>query len=146
MIIRALQDSDIDAILTIDANSNPYPWRANSLRECLVNDIVWVAVADEQVVGFVIFYNAVDSLELLLIVTDYQHRRLGAATALLKKGLQYGLEQGFEQCVLEVRQSNVAAQHLYLSMGYEPVGVRKNYYPLHSGHEDALLFSHRYVR
>jgi [ribosomal protein S18]-alanine N-acetyltransferase len=146
MIVRAFQDQDIDAICTLDANSNPYPWRVNSLQECLMNDLVWVFEDEGRVLGFAIFYNAVDCLELMLVVTDRLHRRQGLARSLITAGLQYGLDNGFEQCVLEVRQSNKVAQDLYLSMGCVQVGTRKNYYPLNGGHEDALLFSHRYVR
>ncbi len=144
--VRSMNAHDIDAIMSIDAISNPFPWRPNSLRECLLNDTVFVACDDDQVIGFAIYYNAVDCLELLLIVTDQECRRKGVGRALLQTGLRMGQEQGFEQCILEVRQSNLKAQHLYRSLGCEQVGVRKNYYPLSSGHEDALLFSHRYVR
>lgn len=144
--VRMMNARDIKAIMSIDAVSNPFPWRSNSLRECLLNDIVMVACVEDTVIGFAIYYNAVDCLELLLIVTDERHRRMGAGRALMEAGLAMGKEQGFEQCVLEVRQSNLAAQNLYRSLGCQQVGVRKNYYPLNSGHEDALLFSHRYVR
>ena len=39
---------------------------------------------------------------------------------------------------LEVRASNFAAISLYTSLGFEKVGVRKNYYKLPT--EDAILY------
>jgi ribosomal-protein-alanine N-acetyltransferase len=41
---------------------------------------------------------------------------------------------------LEVRESNVAAIHMYLNHGFNEVGRRRNYYPTATGREDALVF------
>ena len=42
---------------------------------------------------------------------------------------------------LEVRPSNVVAARLYESMGFNEVGVRKDYYPAPIGHEDARVLA-----
>lgn len=144
--VRQLIDKDIDAILHINTASNPYPWSENSLKECLKNDIVFVAYDENSIQAFAIFYDAYDCLELLLIVTDQSYRQQGIAKTLLLHGLEYGVSKDFEQCVLEVRESNLPAQQLYAQLGFMPSGIRKNYYPLESGHEHALLFSRPFVR
>ena len=46
-----------------------------------------------------------------------------------------------ERIFLEVRESNLAAQALYLSRGFVNDGRRKNYYLDEQGMEDALIFS-----
>jgi ribosomal-protein-alanine N-acetyltransferase len=43
--------------------------------------------------------------------------------------------------MLEVRPSNVAAVALYEKMGFNEIGVRRNYYPAGEGREDALLLA-----
>ena len=46
--------------------------------------------------------------------------------------------------ILEVRPSNVAALQLYQSLGYEQIGLRKNYYPVDAANglrEDALVLA-----
>jgi ribosomal-protein-alanine N-acetyltransferase len=40
---------------------------------------------------------------------------------------------------LEVRPSNHVAAALYETLGFREIGVRRNYYPAHSGHEDARV-------
>jgi len=141
MAVRSLHNNDIEDVLRIDSQSNPHPWKVNSLRECLFNDVVLVAESEGKVSGFAIFYNAVDALELLLVVTDKEFRRRGLARMLLAQGIKMAAAEGFESVLLEVRRSNVAAQSLYSSLGFQQDGVRRNYYPYGSGHEDALLYS-----
>jgi ribosomal-protein-alanine N-acetyltransferase len=40
---------------------------------------------------------------------------------------------------LEVRPSNLAARHLYRTMGFQQIAIRPEYYPAVSGREDALF-------
>jgi ribosomal-protein-alanine N-acetyltransferase len=37
--------------------------------------------------------------------------------------------------------SNVAAYRLYTGLGFDEVGVRKNYYPARHGREDAIILA-----
>jgi ribosomal-protein-alanine N-acetyltransferase len=51
-------------------------------------------------------------------------------------------QQNMPRMILEVRPSNAAALKLYQALGYEQIGLRKNYYPadIASGlREDALV-------
>ena len=144
--VRLANSSDATAILTIDKRSNPHPWSELQLTASLQNDIVFVACDNGNVVGFAIFFNAIDCFELHLIVSDAVYRQRGIGRALLEHGLRYAAEHQFEQCFLEVRQSNSIAQRLYSKMNFVEVGVRKNYYPTIDGTEDAVLFSYTFVR
>jgi len=42
---------------------------------------------------------------------------------------------------LEVRPSNVIAGNLYESLGFREIGIRRNYYPAQTGHEDARVLA-----
>ncbi|MDK1023090.1 MAG: hypothetical protein QGD92_02530 [Gammaproteobacteria bacterium] len=46
-----------------------------------------------------------------------------------------------ERVYLEVRPSNLIAYKLYMSMGFNQVGVKKGYYPAEQGREDALVLT-----
>jgi ribosomal-protein-alanine N-acetyltransferase len=46
---------------------------------------------------------------------------------------------GARTMLLEVRPSNAAALRLYERYGFERIGVRRGYYPAHSGREDAIV-------
>lgn len=144
--VRSAHSSDALAISAIDNRSNPHAWSAQQLASSLQNDIVFVVCDNADVVGFAIFFNAIDCLELHLIVTDCFHRQKGVAQKLLEYGLRYGAKHQFEQCFLEVRQSNSIAQRLYSKMGFKETGLRKNYYPTENGTENAVLFSYAFVR
>ncbi|MBD4685604.1 ribosomal-protein-alanine N-acetyltransferase, partial [Xanthomonas citri pv. citri] len=51
-------------------------------------------------------------------------------------------EQGILTLWLEVRESNLAAQKLYDSLGFNEVTIRKNYYPTPSGErENAIVMA-----
>jgi ribosomal-protein-alanine N-acetyltransferase len=42
---------------------------------------------------------------------------------------------------LEVRTSNQRAHSLYHNLGFNEVGIRKNYYPARKGREDAYVLA-----
>ena len=44
-----------------------------------------------------------------------------------------------KQVILEVRESNSAAQNFYKQCGFCEIGQRKNYYKLGDGRENAVL-------
>jgi ribosomal protein S18 acetylase RimI-like enzyme len=50
------------------------------------------------------------------------------------------IQKNFQKIFLEVRAGNEPAIALYERMGYQRVGIRKAYYPIHEGQrEDALV-------
>src|SRR5262249_52492741 len=84
-----------------------------------------VAEVDGRVVGF-LAGRAIDDCESeifnLAVVPEF--RRRGAAGDLLQSSLGAAKPVIF----LEVRESNRAARALYKSLGFQEVGVRKQYY------------------
>jgi ribosomal-protein-alanine N-acetyltransferase len=96
-----------------------------------------VAEIDKVIVGYLIAREAGGSGEILNLAVDPPQRRGGIARALLQSGLAALRRRGADEVFLEVRESNLAAQALYLSAGFRPVGQRAGYYrnPL----EDALV-------
>lgn len=97
-----------------------------------------------ELVGFAVFAHLFEEAELLRIAVSSQYRNKGIGRSLLQQQLAKMPVKGIEKVFLEVRESNLAAQHLYRHCGFRLDGRRKNYYPaLTSEHtkEDALLFS-----
>ena len=60
---------------------------------------------------------------------------------MLEKIVYAAEAMGSKKVFLEVRVSNVAATNLYLDFGFKQIGIRKDYYGLPEGKEDALLMS-----
>ena len=66
-------------------------------------------------------------------------RRMGVGEALMEAQRSAGLARGLCVMMLEVRASNAPAQRLYEKLGWEKVGVRKNFYS--SPREDGVLYN-----
>ena len=72
-----------------------------------------------------------------LIAVDPAWQRHAIGTRLLIALTREARAREARNLTLEVRLSNLGAQHLYRRFGFSPVGVRKNYYP--ETNEDALV-------
>lgn len=95
-------------------------------------------------IGFAEYQCIVDEAHLygIAIFPDWQRQGYGAR--LLSRLLVEMAASGCARCLLEVRQSNLAAQALYRTAGFSCDGRRRGYYPAAPGAnavEDALLFS-----
>lgn len=150
--IRSAIESDLAAISSLDANSNPHPWGANLIKDALITRQNWIIeTCNEQgtmrVTAWLTASILFDQSELELIVVDHTMRRQGLARRLITHWLDCLKEQNtikeqaVSECLLEVRESNVGAISLYESLGFELVGLRKNYYQSEQGPEAALLFT-----
>ncbi len=91
------------------------------------------------VVGFAGMWMHVDEAHIATIATHPAWRRRGVGERILINLLREAQRRRAEIVTLEVRVSNVAAQHLYRKYGFEEVGRRKAYYQ--DNREDALLMT-----
>ena len=89
-------------------------------------------------------FPAVDELHLLNITVSPKLRRLGIGVKMMNAIEGVAAQQNMPRIILEVRPSNTAALQLYQSLGYEQIGLRKNYYPVDAVNgfrEDALVLA-----
>jgi [ribosomal protein S18]-alanine N-acetyltransferase len=137
--IRQGVPADARALVAIERRAFADPWSEASFRESL--GAAWsfglVAERDAEIVGYLIAREAAGTGEILNLAVDPPHRRSGIAHALLDAGLRMLRHRHVEEVFLEVRQSNVAAQALYRSADFQPVGRRPAYY--RNPVEDALV-------
>lgn len=113
-------------------------------RACAVDDATeWAQVVTRghDVCGFVFISRVLDEATVMNIAVLPQARGRGLGKQLLSTALNELRQQGVSRCLLEVRESNRAALALYQSLGFGVDGVRKGYYPVASGREDALMMS-----
>ncbi len=80
---------------------------------------------DERLEGFIFTIDTFDAEEIIKIAISKKKRRQGLAFKLLSYLIEH---QKRDQLFLEVRESNIGAINLYLKIGFEKVGIRKNYY------------------
>jgi [ribosomal protein S18]-alanine N-acetyltransferase len=93
----------------------------------------------EYIVGFAGGWIMADELHITEIAVRGTHRRRGIGHLLLIALIETGLELKALYATLEVRESNVTAQNLYETFGFEKVGMRKAYYT--DNREDALIMT-----
>jgi ribosomal-protein-alanine N-acetyltransferase len=75
---------------------------------------------------------------------DYQGQGIGRK--LLMHLLELVLDHHVDMIFLEVRPTNFAAIKLYLDVGFDEIGMRRNYYPAKMGREDALVFAKAVIK
>ena len=139
---RYMTESDIETVLEIENLSNPFPWTKQNFMDCLKRDYYClIQTHSDEVSGFAIQSIALDEAHLLNIGVNSEKRRQGLGSDLLEKIIYASEAMGSRKIFLEVRVSNVAATNLYLDFGFKQIGIRKDYYRLPEGKEDALLMS-----
>jgi ribosomal-protein-alanine N-acetyltransferase len=96
---------------------------------------------DEPSAGFTLVRAAPGEEELLLIGVHPDFRGRGIGRWLLDGVLTAARERRAERVYLEMRHNNPAAR-LYRTVGFEPIGRRKDYYRLADGTKlDAITFA-----
>ena len=142
--LRPLVDSDVDAVLALDARVHPNTWSSKFLRSQLANPTTrtnLVAEVDGQLVGHAALLVVVDEGHVISVTVDPDRKRSGIGTVLMAALCRDALVRGLSALTLEVRVSNEPAIGLYQRFGFAPAGIRKGYYTDSAvgGREDALV-------
>jgi len=137
-----LGEEDIETVLDIERESNPFPWTIKNFKDCLEKGhYSLVLKEDKKVIGFAILSVSIEESHLLNIGLTFSKRRLGLGRELLEKIIIAAEVMGSKKIFLEARISNSVAIDLYKALGFKKIGLRKNYYRLKEGREDAILMS-----
>lgn len=142
MNIRQATSKDLNELLFIEEQAHQYPWSESTLKWCIDQPHIHCFVLHEarEIIGFAAYEYAIDEATLLNIAIHPFQQGKGAGKQLLQQSLLL-LDDEIQKIFLEVRASNLIAQHLYEKIGFTAFGTRKNYYPTVTGKEDAQLFS-----
>lgn len=143
LTIRPLQESDVEPLSIIEAESFSMPWSARDFADLLKRDycVYLVAEVEGEVVGCLGMTDICHEGNIDNVVVAERFRGRGIATQLMEALFTEGEKRGVEAYTLEVRVSNAAAIHLYEKMGFVSEGVRPGFYerPV----EDALIMWRR---
>ncbi|WP_260291125.1 ribosomal protein S18-alanine N-acetyltransferase [Sedimenticola hydrogenitrophicus] len=140
--IRPLRESDVDAIMTVEHRCYDHPWTPGIFRDSLrVGYICWGYFLDQRLVGYAVMSVAAGEAHVLNICTDPEVRGQGLARRLMQRLINQAREREADTVFLEVRASNRVALGLYESLGFNEIGLRRGYYPVDKGREDAILLA-----
>jgi ribosomal-protein-alanine N-acetyltransferase len=142
--IRWMIRRDMSEVLQIESEGFEFPWSEDDFIRCLRqrNCIGMVAEHDDRVVGFMIYELHRTRLHLLNFAVTDEFRRRRVGTQMLAKLLAKLSSQRRTRIALEVRETNLAAQIFFRSMGFRAVSVLHDFYD--DTTEDAYLMQHRY--
>lgn len=142
---RLSGEADVADIRLLDQVANPHPWGDALIAQNLhpgQKRLNYVVLDQNQnLCGWLTASNVLDESELELIVVSPHVRRQGLAQGLTQAWLNHIKMIPVNLCMLEVRESNLAARRLYEKLGFIEVGRRKNYYPTELGKEAAILMN-----
>ena len=149
--LEAATEEDVPALLSLERLCFSQPWTARHFRDAMADaerGLVLVLRGPTPptdpgrgVLGYCCFQTVVDEMHIHNLAVDPSWQGRGLARRLLEMALGLGARRGAERALLEVRQSNWAAQRLYRSLGFQGVAVRRGYYTHPS--EDALVLEKR---
>ena len=128
--VVTMAEEHISALAQLERECFSDPWSEKALAEELRNPnaVFRVALIDGEVVGYVGMLHVLDEGDICNVAVFDRFRRKGVASALIQHLVDYGVENQLSFITLEVRESNIGAQKFYETMGFETIGVRKNFY------------------
>lgn len=123
---------DIDKIkdlgLLINENFN----KVNNIEELIKNNKIIGYYEENKLVGFLIYEQNYEIIDLLYIVVEPIYRRKNIGFTLVKYLID---NYNFDKIMLEVRCDNVSAIKLYKKFNFKIINIRKKYY----GNTDAYV-------
>ncbi len=137
-----MRDADLDEVMAIESLIYSHPWTRGNFTDSLLAGYecrVWRL--DAELVGYFVLMIGAGESHLLNLSIAPAHQRSGHGRALLREAADIAGRLGARSIFLEVRPSNRAAQSLYTKFGFKRIAVRRDYYPAHTGREDALVLT-----
>jgi len=134
---------DMPAVQTIERQAFEFPWSYDDFIRCLRtrNCIGMVAEHDDEVVGFMIYELHQTRLHVLNFAVNPKFGRIGMGSAMVQKLIGKLSHNRRNRIILEVRETNVAAQFFFKSLGFRAISVLQDYYD--DTTEDAYLMQYR---
>lgn len=127
-------------VLRIEAQVYPRPWSVSLFMSELAlrgSRSYTVARVGGTTVGYCGLMLSGEDAHVTTVAVDPGWQRHQVGTRLMLHMAHSARQRGVRHMTLEVRVANQAAQGLYYRFGFQPAGIRKNYYS--ETNEDALV-------
>lgn len=134
-----MQDKDVLSVSKLEKQSFSMPWSEQALEKEIFNkdSLFCVCEIDKKIIGYAGMYYVYPEGDITNIAIDKKYQGKGYAKELLNYMFELANSRGIKEFTLEVRVSNMNAIKLYEKLGFENVGVRKNFYD--NPKEDAYI-------
>lgn len=133
---------DVGVVVDAEKDIYPFPWTRSNFTDSLSAGYnAWVCRLGDEIIAYGVMMQVLDEAHLLNLSVKRSWQGRGYGYALLSHFLALARSNGAVRMFLEVRPSNEHALALYTRCGFEPVGVRRGYYPSVTGREDAIVMA-----
>jgi ribosomal-protein-alanine N-acetyltransferase len=140
--VRSMGEGDIEDVLEIERAGYHFPWSANVFSECMKAGYVCrVCFSDIELMGYGIMSVGAGECHVMNLCVHPERQGHGYGALLMDDLLAIARRSRAHIAFLEVRISNRRAHALYQHLGFNEVGVRKDYYPALKGREDAYVLA-----
>ena len=138
---RAMVPGDLWRIAGIEQTSYAFPWSDGIFRDCIkAGYFCRVAEVRRELIGYAIMSMGAGEAHVLNVCVRADFREQGVGRYFMQLLFEHAKNSQCRDIFLEVRPSNPSAIHLYESLGFQRVGVRKGYYQATHGREDAWVY------
>ena len=129
-IVRQMTEEDVAAVAALEAENFSRPWSYDAFFQTLSDEnyIVLIAKETDAFLGYCVLLCTGEEADITNVCTAPEARGKGVATDMLAVLMDEGKARGVTEFFLEVREGNVPARALYTKLGFEEIGLRKNYY------------------
>ncbi len=143
IVVRRLQDQDIEALAEIEAAAFSMPWSEKDFRNLLEHSYCHylTALAEGEVAGCCGYTESCGEATIDNVVVSERFRNQGIGQRMLQELILRGEAAGIEAFTLEVRVSNAAAIRVYEKSGFVSEGIRPGFYE--KPREDAMIMWRR---
>jgi len=139
--VRAMVYTDLPKVIAIEQASYPFPWSDGVFRDCIrVGYFCRVLETRGELIGYALMSMGAGEAHVLNVCVRMDFREHGVGRYLVNMLIDHARSVLVTDMFLEVRPSNPSAIHLYESLGFRRVGLRKGYYQADPGREDAWVY------
>ncbi|HXZ51437.1 MAG TPA: ribosomal protein S18-alanine N-acetyltransferase [Burkholderiales bacterium] len=140
--LEPMREADLAEVAAAESAIYSHPWSRGNFADSLrARYQCYTLRRGAELLGYFVLMVAAGEAHLLNLSVAAAHQREGHGSALLADVMRLARELGARTLFLEVRPSNLGAQGLYRRFGFRRVGLRRGYYPVQGGREDALVLS-----
>lgn len=139
--IRWMIRRDLPEVMHIENSSFEFPWSEDDLLECLRKcDCISIVIEDnETIAGFLVYELHKSKLVVINFAVHPAYRRKGIGSQMVRYLTDKLIPPRRRRILLEIRETNLAAQLFFRACGFRAVNVLRNQYD--DTNEDAYLFS-----
>jgi len=136
-----LYSEHLSDCLSLEASAGKNPWPESSFKQVFNANKLCYGAFDEhdRLMAIGVLQVVVDEATVLNISVRGEAQNQGLGRRMMEQLITKALDEGCSNMFLEVRESNVSAQNLYLKLGFNEINRRANYYPTHDGQREAAI-------